>query len=256
MVLAGATPPTEATRAQRWPLRPAGGRFVAGLAAALVCAALVVDVALKGAADALGKAAHRSLSALERSGQGRLEDYAGALDLAGRALRMDPGNAHLAELLAAARLRSVAREDAADLWTRTALTQALEGLRAAQANRPGWPYGAGLLAAAKFRLAQEDAELSRALTLAQRQGSAEPQVVHLVAEIGLRAWETLDPPAGAATTAALVRLARTAPTRADALLRTTGRAATGCAALGAAGEAVGICGMSSTCLAGQVCDGD
>lgn len=256
MALAGATPPAEATRAARWVSGPGRTRLLASLTAALVCAVLVVDVAAKGVADAYGKLAHIGLAALERSGPGRMEAYAGALDLAQRALRMDPGNPHLAQLMAVTRMRSVAREDAAALWTRAALTQAVEDLRAAQAARPGWPYGAALLAAGKFRLGQEDAELSRALTVARHQGGAEPQVLRLVAEIGLRAWENLDPPATAATTAALVRLARTDPTHADALLRTTRRAAVGCAALGAAGEAVSICGMSSICPDGPPCDGD
>lgn len=255
MALAGATPPVEASPAERGPSPATHTRRLASLAAALVCAVLVVDVAARGAADAFGKLAHLNLSALERSEQARMEGYAGALDLAERALRMDPGNPHLAELLATTRMRSVAREDAAALWTRTALTQAAEDLRAAQAARPGWPYGAALLAAAKFRLGQEDAELSRALTVAGQQGRAEPQVMHLVAEIGLRAWDHLDPPAVAVTTAVLARLARTEPDRVDRLLRTTGRAAPGCAALGSAGAAVRICGTSVTCPAGPSCDG-
>lgn len=254
MASAAATPRVEAGPPRR-PSLPAHTRLLGSLTAALVCAALVVDVAAKGAADAFGKLAHLNVSALERSGQARTEAYVGALDLAERALRMDPGNPHLAQLMAVTRMRSVAREDAEALWTRTALTQAVEDLRAAQAARPGWPYGAALLAAGKFRLGQEDAELSRALTVAGRQGGAEPQVFRLVTEIGLRAWENLDPPATAATTAALARLARTEPDRLDGLLRATGRAATGCAALGAAGEAVSICGMSSICPAGPSCDG-
>lgn len=234
---------------------------MAGSLAALACAALIVGAARGGAADALGKLAHQRLLALEGRADATVESYAPVLAQAERALSLDPGNPHLLELAGMIRTRSVAREPASALWTRAALTDARERLRAAQAARPVGSYTQAYLAAAKYRLGEENAELNRALAGAMRQGGHEPQIQALVAEIGLHAWDRLDRPAADATRTALARLVRRDLRHLERLLARSDRAAQACAALGPDGAAVAACARIAVCgpaseKTGMHCDGD
>lgn len=179
-------------------------RIATGTFAMAMLAALAGVAARHAFADLLALQGRAAIRTADRDpaalGPG---DWARAQSRLERAARLDPDEPAIAEDIG--RLHELRSRVAPGADAKAELARALAYFRDSLARRPTSPYTWANLAIVKSGLGQFDAEFLGAIDRAARLGPWEPEVQLALADVGLRHWDRLTPPARQAIHAAMGR---------------------------------------------------